>query len=544
MRFWNLGKPHAFVFDETYYAKDAYALLQYGYEQDYIEKADEQILHGNLDVFADTASYVVHPPLGKWIIATGEQFFGMDPFGWRVAIAVLGTLSVLLLARLVRRVTGSTVLGTIAGFLLAIDGMHLVMSRTALLDLPVSFFLLVAFGALVLDREQGRRRAAERLDEFEVSSLGPGLGFRPWRLAAGVALGMALATKWNALFFIAAFGLLTVWWDVSARRVAGARSPWLGALSKDALPAFLTIVPTAIVTYVVTWSGWLFTSGGYHRSWGADNPSTYFGWIPNPLRSLWHYHAEAWRFHTDLTSDHAYESHPWSWLVQGRPVSFFYEEYERGEMGCEVEKCAREILGVGNPSHLVECHCRHHRHGVARDQSPRLACRGRARFACGRVAALVLLRRPQRPHDVLVLRSGLPSVPHHGDHDLFGFHPRTRRMPAPPDEPLAPRWLARTCCWRRSRPPRSFRSGWARRCRTTSGSIDSLACGPGCRRRHRAVAPWHGSRAGRRLGSSREYSGSPATGPWPRLHCRPRRSCCWSGAGAAHRAGRTGVRSQ
>jgi dolichyl-phosphate-mannose-protein mannosyltransferase len=349
LRFWNLGKPHAFVFDETYYAKDAYALLQNGYEQDYIEKADEQLLRGNLDVFADTASYVVHPPLGKWIIAAGEHFFGMDPFGWRVAIAVLGTLSVLLLARLVRRVTGSTVLGTIAGFLLAIDGMHLVMSRTALLDLPVSFFLLVAFGALVLDREQGRRRAGTRLDEFEVSSLGPGLGFRPWRLAAGIALGLALATKWNALFFIAAFGLLTVWWDVSARRVAGARSPWLGALTKDALPAFLAIVPTAIVTYVVTWSGWLFTSGGYHRSWGSDNPSTYFGWIPNPLRSLWHYHAEAWRFHTDLTSDHAYESHPWSWLVQGRPVSFFYEEYERGEMGCEVEKCAREILGVGNP---------------------------------------------------------------------------------------------------------------------------------------------------------------------------------------------------
>jgi dolichyl-phosphate-mannose--protein O-mannosyl transferase len=349
LRFWNLGQPDQFIFDETYYAKDAYALLQQGYEQDYIDKADQQILSGNTDVFSDTAAYVVHPPLGKWIIATGEQLFGMNPFGWRVAIALLGTLSVLLLARLVRRVTGSTVLGTIAGFLLAIDGLHLVMSRTALLDLPLSFFLLLAFGALVLDREQGRRRAAERLDQFEHASLGPGLGFRPWRLVAGVALGAALATKWNALFFIAAFGLLTVWWDVSARRVAGARSPWLGALAKDALPAFLTIVPIALATYVVSWSGWLFTSGGYYRTWGRDTPSTYFGWVPDSLRSLWHYHAEAWRFHTGLTSEHAYESHPWSWLVQGRPVSFFYEEYGRGEMGCHVDKCAREVLGVGNP---------------------------------------------------------------------------------------------------------------------------------------------------------------------------------------------------
>ncbi len=349
LRFWELGQPRVFVFDETYYAKDAYGLLNHGYEQDFVDKADDKILSGNLDVFSDTASYVVHPPLGKWIIATGEQIFGMNPFGWRVAVAVLGTLSVLLLARLVRRMTRSTVLGTIAGFLLAIDGLHLVMSRTALLDLPLSFFLLAAFGALVFDREHGRRRAAARLEGFEGSTFGPGLGFRPWRILAGVLLGAALATKWNALFFIGAFGLLSVWWDVSARRVAGTRSPWLGSLSRDALPAFLSIVPTAIVTYVVTWSGWLVTSGGYYRSWGSENPSTLFGWIPDPLRSLWHYHAEAWRFHTGLNSEHPYESHPWSWLVQGRPVSFYYQEYGRGELGCDVERCAREVLAVGNP---------------------------------------------------------------------------------------------------------------------------------------------------------------------------------------------------
>jgi dolichyl-phosphate-mannose--protein O-mannosyl transferase len=349
LRFWELGKPRAFIFDETYYAKDAYGLLQHGYEQDFVEKADERILQGNLNVFSDTASFVVHPPLGKWIIASGEQLFGMNPFGWRVAVAVLGTLSVLLLARLVRRVTGSTVLGTIAGFLLAIDGLHLVMSRSALLDLPVSFFVLAAFGALVMDREQGRRRAAERLDRFETSNLGPGLGFRPWRIAAGVLLGCALGTKWNAIFFIATFGLLTVWWDVSARRVAGARSPWLGALRHDALPAFLSIVPAALVTYVVTWTGWLVTDGGYYRTWADDNPSSTFGWIPGPLRSLWHYHHEAFAFHTGLSSDHAYESHPWSWLVQGRPVSFYYKEYTDGQLGCTVEKCAREVLAVGNP---------------------------------------------------------------------------------------------------------------------------------------------------------------------------------------------------
>ena len=42
LRFWQLGEPRVFVFDETYYAKDAYGLLNHGYEQDFVDKADEQ----------------------------------------------------------------------------------------------------------------------------------------------------------------------------------------------------------------------------------------------------------------------------------------------------------------------------------------------------------------------------------------------------------------------------------------------------------------------------------------------------------------------
>ncbi len=32
LRFWNLGKPNAVIFDETYYAKDSWALINQGYE--------------------------------------------------------------------------------------------------------------------------------------------------------------------------------------------------------------------------------------------------------------------------------------------------------------------------------------------------------------------------------------------------------------------------------------------------------------------------------------------------------------------------------
>ena len=81
LRFWELGRPKAFVFDETYYAKDAWSLLHFGVEHDYIkakmkgdpDPANVKILAGDLNgLWTGDPSYVVHPPGGKWVIALGE----------------------------------------------------------------------------------------------------------------------------------------------------------------------------------------------------------------------------------------------------------------------------------------------------------------------------------------------------------------------------------------------------------------------------------------------------------------------------------------
>ena len=73
LRLPNLGQPAELVFDETYYAKDAIGLLRYGTEQETVEDANERILASNgdietLDIFTGDPSYVVHPPLGKWLM--------------------------------------------------------------------------------------------------------------------------------------------------------------------------------------------------------------------------------------------------------------------------------------------------------------------------------------------------------------------------------------------------------------------------------------------------------------------------------------------
>ncbi len=283
LRFWKLDQPHAVIFDETYYAKDAWALVNQGYEGSWPKDVDKQILNDPSSVPIPTdPGYVVHPPVGKWIIGLGEQLFGFTPFGWRFMVAVLGTISVLLLCRIGRRLFRSTFLGCLAGLLLAVDGLHFVMSRTALLDLIVMFFVLAAFGCLVVDRDHARRRLAGALPLDEEGVLRPDarvaetlrLGWRPWRLAAGVMLGLAFATKWNGLYVLAAFGLMTVLWDVGARRTAGAVHPYQAVLRRDLVPAFVSTVPVAIVTYVVSWTGWIFTDKGYYRNWAATEGRT------------------------------------------------------------------------------------------------------------------------------------------------------------------------------------------------------------------------------------------------------------------------------
>lgn len=374
IRFWHLGSPKAVIFDETYYAKDAWALWKYGYEVNWPKEANDQIVAGHTDV-ADAAAYVVHPPVGKWVIGAGEWLFGLDPFGWRFMVALLGTLSVLMLCRIGRRLFRSTFLGCLAGGLLAVDGLHFVMSRTSLLDSVLMFFVLGAFGCLLVDRDKARARLAAALPEGPDGTVPPDaragdgtrLGLRPWRLAAGVLLGLAFATKWNGAVYLAAFGLMAVLWDVGSRRLAGARRPWLSTLRRDVPWAFLATVPVALGVYLASWTGWFVNSGTYDKTagWqhsgylrhyaeteGGQSADGLLAGILNPLRSLWHYEKQVWEFNTHLTSPHTYQSNPWSWLVQSRPVSYFYESPAAGQDGCPADaadKCAREVLALGTP---------------------------------------------------------------------------------------------------------------------------------------------------------------------------------------------------
>jgi dolichyl-phosphate-mannose--protein O-mannosyl transferase len=161
LRIINLGLPKGLIFDEVYYVDGARDLLAYGVEVD-----------------GSNPEFIVHPPVGKWLIAAGIQVFGNDEFGWRISTAIAGVISIILIGLIAQRLFRSRFLTLLATFLATVDGLALVHSRTSLLDNFLTTFILAATYFFI----------------------------RKNYLATAIFLGFALGTKWSALYFVAIFG--------------------------------------------------------------------------------------------------------------------------------------------------------------------------------------------------------------------------------------------------------------------------------------------------------------------------------------------------
>lgn len=324
LRLWNLGYPKKLVFDETYYVKDAWTLWKTGAEKSWPENANAAFEAGNVNTYLTDPSFVVHPPLGKWIMGLGMWLFGpSNSYSWRISVALLSIAAVGLIMLIAKILFQTQIWALAAGFLFAIDGHAIVLGRTGLLDSTLMFFALLAFYFL--------------LRHLQTRTLGRPTWRQPWLLAAGLSLGAATAVKWSGIYFLAAFGLYVVISDAIERRKL--EISWLAPSAIQAVISFVIMVPTAIAVYVASWTGWLLTGSGY----GRDTDS-------NPFVALWKYHVDAYNFHINLHTPHSYASNPLTWLFGIRPTSFFYESLSNGQGGCTAtEGCSSAITALGNP---------------------------------------------------------------------------------------------------------------------------------------------------------------------------------------------------
>lgn len=287
LRFWRLGTPDSFVFDEVYYAKWA---------NDYLQ--------GNN--FFD-----VHPPLGKLIIAAGIFLFGNDSFGWRFFPAIAGTMLIPLTYIVAKRLFTSTESGIsnlesrdkpgisqdsasqialLAALFVTLDGLMLVQSRTALLDIFQITFVLGSVAAFLAWRDAGTRARANF-----------------WLIVMGLAIGLAIATKWTAVAVYGVIWIATLIW----RKQFPKASWWAFALGYLMLP---------LAIYLISF---------------IFNERT---------QDYWHYlidwHKQTWNFHQNLTASHPYMSRWWSWLYLARPVWYYFTQ-ENGPV--------QGIVALGNP---------------------------------------------------------------------------------------------------------------------------------------------------------------------------------------------------
>lgn len=119
LRFWRLGSPSEPVYDETKVLRQAQSFLR-GWHPPYSS----------------------HPPAGKLLVALSVFLFGNYPWGWRAANALMGTALAPITYLLARRLFRSKLAASIAAGSILCEGMFLVASRLAMINI-----VYITFGA-------------------------------------------------------------------------------------------------------------------------------------------------------------------------------------------------------------------------------------------------------------------------------------------------------------------------------------------------------------------------------------------------------------
>ncbi|NJK42197.1 MAG: phospholipid carrier-dependent glycosyltransferase [Acaryochloridaceae cyanobacterium SU_2_1] len=268
LRFWGLERFNTLVFDEVYFAKFAHHYL------------------------TQTSFFDAHPPLGKYLIALGIALKGFNPWGYRWMNAFVGSLVPLLWGAIAYQLTDRRSYTLLATGLAGLDGLLLVESRYALLNVYILFFGLLSHWFFLFSlNQQGWRRQ--------------------WGLiATGVSIGATIGVKWNGLGF--ALALYGLW---LASKIAVRR----GRVLRHSVPSFVT--QTAQI------SGW--SMGIYLPAIAA---LTYILlWIPhllqNPEYNFRQVHLQIFTYHHGLGGNtiHPYCSPWYTWPFLLRPISYFYQ---------------------------------------------------------------------------------------------------------------------------------------------------------------------------------------------------------------------------
>jgi dolichyl-phosphate-mannose-protein mannosyltransferase len=220
-----------------------------------------------------------------------------------MVFGVAGALLVYLLALTLWRSPGWAGL---AGLLVALDGVHIVQSRLAMLDIFMSTFILGGVLCAVLEYQRRKGIPVPAVTSNRV------VGSR-YLLGTGVLLGAAVATKWTGLFIL---GPVIV---VGALSLVAPAPPEDGPIRRRALNAAISLLVAPMAVYVASYL-MFFVQHGPAVGAFVDLQAAMFHhqWI--------HSHAQATA------------SAPISWPLLAHPIRYIWDG-----------AATREVVLVGNP---------------------------------------------------------------------------------------------------------------------------------------------------------------------------------------------------
>ena len=288
VRLYELQRPNALVFDETYYARDAHTIL-HGYL-------------GPMPLYNWEPGKEIswpHPEFGKYAIAVGQAGFGNTSFGWRIVPAIAGLLLLALVYPVGRRLGLAPVWALLGLVLAASDFLGIVQSRIATLDIFVALWSVLCIYLALRYVQSGHRLR--------------------WMVLCGVAGGLALGTKWSGAFALAAAAAIMALSRRRAWRRPLGKAALLGL--RDAVAPALALVALPVALYVASYTDYF--AKGHHT-----------------LSQWWALQHEMWWFNENLHATHTYASRAYTWIFDYRPVWYYYDQ---------VHNTVHGIISIGNP---------------------------------------------------------------------------------------------------------------------------------------------------------------------------------------------------
>jgi len=274
-----------YLFDEQeMFPEEATYYYRMMFDEIYHGRTGYEFLH-NLSIYENT-----HPPLGKTLIAGGIAVFGMNPFGWRIVVALFGTLMIPVMYMFAWKISHRSSSALAGGVLFATEFMNFTLSRIATIDIIVAAFILLMFLLMYCFIDEMNRNG-----KFSKQVM--------WLVLCGLSTGLAMATKWTGIY--AAGGIAVLFFTFLVKHCA-ARGTF-----RENLPYLIRLCIVCVASFIV------IPLVIYSLS--------YFEFVQSyPDKNIIQHAIENGKsmlsYHSSVTDSHPYQSEWYQWITVRQPL--------------------------------------------------------------------------------------------------------------------------------------------------------------------------------------------------------------------------------